>query len=239
MARRRGQLVCQHLENVSRELLAKYPDVVRGLAKGSHGIYALYRRDRLYYIGLATNLRQRLKQHLRNQHAQTWDRFSLYLTIGDDHLHEIESLFLRISKPRGNTVTPGLVRSENLLPSLRLQIKGRQRAELEDIAPRPQRKAAKKKAKVQTTRRKAKQKGRWPVLSDYVKQRFQMRFRYKGKFHRATVRRDGTIYCAGKVYNSPSLAAKAVTGRPANGWRTWYYERSPGEWVLLDELRKR
>lgn len=53
MPKRRGQLVCQHLENVSRDLLQSYPDIFREFVKGRHGIYALYRRDRLYYVGLA------------------------------------------------------------------------------------------------------------------------------------------------------------------------------------------
>ena len=24
-----------------------------------------------------------------------------------------------------------------------------------------------------------------------------------------------------------------------DGWKSWKYERSPGEWVLIDELRKK
>lgn len=61
------------------------------------------------------------------------------------------------------------------------------------------------------------------------------------------MRKDGTIVFAsvsyrakelkGKVYTSPSLAAVAITGRHWNGWTAWKYERSPGEWVFLDELR--
>ncbi|MBN1460845.1 MAG: GIY-YIG nuclease family protein, partial [Armatimonadetes bacterium] len=77
MRRKRRHLVTQHLENVSRKILAKYPEIIREFASYGNGIYALYRKDRLYYLGLATNLRQRLKQHLHDQHAQTWDRLSL------------------------------------------------------------------------------------------------------------------------------------------------------------------
>ena len=64
MKRNKGQLVCQHLENVSREALEKYQDIIKRYVKGRHGIYALFRRNRLYYVGLATNLRNRLKIHL-------------------------------------------------------------------------------------------------------------------------------------------------------------------------------
>jgi hypothetical protein len=238
MAKRKGQLVCQHLEGIPRRVLESYPDIVRGMARGRHGIYALYRRDRLYYLGLATDLRQRLKQHLRDQHAQAWDRFSLYLTIGDDHIREIESLFLRISKPRGNKVTPGLARSENLVRALRSEIKARQRIELIDIGP------GKRAGVKERERRKAKPRhqraGRQPVLAQYVSTRLPIRFTYKSKVHRATVLEDGSIFGhGGQRFTSPSGAARAVTGRRhADGWHVWRYERAPGDWVPLDTLRK-
>jgi len=234
-AKRKGQLVCQHLEGISRRVLASYPDIVRSMARGRHGIYALYRRDKLHYLGLATDLRRRLKQHLHDQQARTWDRFSLYLTVGDEHIREIESLFLRISKPRGNSITPGLVRSQNLLPGLRSQIRARQRVELDSIAP-------KARSKGQQRRRAARavtEEGKRPVLAPLVTKRFALRWPYKGKLYRATVRRDGSIRYAGKVYNSPSLAAAAVAKHPVNGWVCWRYERAPGDWVILDELRRR
>jgi len=237
MAKRTNQLVCQHLEGISRRVLASYPDIIRGMARGRHGIYALYRRDKLYYVGLATDLRQRLKQHIRDQHAQTWDRFSLYLTVGDDHIREIESLFLRISKPRGNKVTPGLAHSENLLGELRSHIKGRQQAELEDIAPRGRRKA--KSQPKRKPSRPAPRAGRTPVLAQYVSKRLHLRMTYKGKEYRATVRKDGTIFGhKGTIFTSPSSAGQAVIGRPVDGWHRWRYERAPGDWVPLDELRK-
>lgn len=93
----KGQLVCQHLENISRDALENYQAVIKEFVKGRHGIYALYKKDKLYYVGLASNLRNRLKHHLRDRHAHTWDRFSVYLTIKDEHLKELESLILRIA----------------------------------------------------------------------------------------------------------------------------------------------
>jgi hypothetical protein len=41
-----------------------------------------------------------------------------------------------------------------------------------------------------------------------------------------------------KDYNSPSLAGAAVVKRSCNGWTFWKYERAPGDWVLLDVLRR-
>ena len=51
--------------------------------------------------------------------------------------------------------------------------------------------------------------------------------------------RDGSINFRGKVYSSPSLAgAAACKRRTCNGWTFWQYERAPGDWVALNELRK-
>ncbi len=74
---KRAQLVSQHLENISSEALDKYQDVIRSYVRGRQGIYALYRRNKLYYVGLASNLRNRLKHHLRDRHKGIWDRYIL------------------------------------------------------------------------------------------------------------------------------------------------------------------
>jgi hypothetical protein len=75
-------LVSQYLEAISGTALDKYQRVIRAYVRQRHGVYALYRRDKLYYVGLAKNLRNRLKHHLRDKHQGKWDRFSVYLTIG-------------------------------------------------------------------------------------------------------------------------------------------------------------
>jgi hypothetical protein len=51
-------------------------------------------------------------------------------------------------------------------------------------------------------------------------------------------RDDGTIRLQKKVYASPTAAAEAATPYPVDGWWFWKYERAPGDWVRLDELRK-
>lgn len=82
-------------------------------------------------------------------------------------------------------------------------------------------------------------KGRKSTLAEYVSRRFKIRWTYKGKRYVARVRPDGKIRFQGKLFTSPSFAATAITHRPMNGWMTWSYERAPGDWVPLDELRKR
>jgi hypothetical protein len=96
---KRTPLVCQQLENISREALGKYQDIIRQYVRRRHGVYALYRRGKLHYVGLASNLRSRLAHHLRDRHQDSWDRFSVYLTIVT-HL----ALILRIVKPMGKKV---------------------------------------------------------------------------------------------------------------------------------------
>ena len=80
--------------------------------------------------------------------------------------------------------------------------------------------------------------GRAPVLAVYVSKPIPLRAHFKGTIIKATVRRDGTLRFAGKIYNSPSLAAAAACQRiSCNGWGFWTYERAPGDWVPLDALR--
>jgi len=40
---KRTPLVCQQLENISREALGKYQDIIRQYVRRRHGVYALYR----------------------------------------------------------------------------------------------------------------------------------------------------------------------------------------------------
>jgi len=76
MARRKvGSIVSAHLENVSGTVLERYPKVIRELKQGRSGIYALYKGDKIYYIGLASSLRGRVKMHLKDRHTRKWNRF--------------------------------------------------------------------------------------------------------------------------------------------------------------------
>src|SRR5258708_35095033 len=133
---RPSQLVCQQLENISREALQKYQHIIRTYIRGRYGVYALYKRERLYYVGLATNLRSRLRTHLNDRHGDSWDRFSVYLTICDSHLKEMESLLLRIAKPSGNRQSGRFVRCDNLKSRFTDDVKMLQREELFDIIGR-------------------------------------------------------------------------------------------------------
>ncbi len=224
------QLVSQYLENISREALEKYQEIVRNYVRDRQGVYALFRRGKLYYVGLAHNLRSRLQTHLRDHHADSWDRFSAYLTIGDAHLKELESLVLRIVKPKGNKLKGKFLRAENLRRRFADEIQQTQKSELISMM-----------GKIISTKeiRPRKIAGKKAALAGYISGPMKLRANYKGSVITAQVRRDGTVRFEGKKYFSPSVAgAKACQRRSCNGWTFWKYERAPGDWVLLDNLRR-
>ncbi len=241
MAKRSTPLVCEYLENISRKALEKYQPLIREYVKGKKGVYGLYKGDRLRYVGLATDLRRRLKSHLTDRHAQSWDKFSVYFTRNDEHLRELEALVIRIAGPRENRVRGKFAKADNLLGRFRGDISRFQKKELQEILgldgqSRVQtRRAAKKKVKAKPKAR-AKGTGRQPTLAAYVKQRFEIRADYKGKRYKAKVRSNGLVYYNGTLYTSPSSAATAITKRAMDGWHFWKVRRK-GEWVKLDVLR--
>jgi hypothetical protein len=156
----------------------------------------------------------------------------VYLTIGDEHLRELEALVLRIASPRGNEMLPRFVKSQDLGRLFRREIASRQRRErdsLFEVEPQEPRER----------RRASPPVGRGPRLAGYFKRKVTLRLAYKGHRHKARVGLDGLIRLRGKKYVSPSAAARAITKRAADGWRVWTYERAPGDWVPLDTLRQR
>lgn len=224
-----SQLVCQHLENVSGDVLEDYPMIVRAYVRRRIGIYALYRRGKLYYVGLAKNLRARLKNHLRDRHRGLWDRFSVYLTIDDRHLQDLESLILRTTRPPGNKQRGKFTRSQDLRRGLARDIRTFHRGELDHLIGRA------------TTpvehHSPAEQEHRFP-LTPYVSGPLNLRSVFHRRKFKASVRRDGSIRFGGRLYRSPSAAAHRIAKRAMNGWTFWQFERAPGQWVPLDELRR-
>jgi len=234
---RRTPLVTLHLENISGEMLTDSWDLIAEHTEHHEGVYALYRKRKLHYVGLASNLAGRLKKHRSDHLKGSWDHFSVYLTIGDAHMRELEALLLRIAKPSGNKVTGKFARSQDLKPRLRQQYRARKKREEEEAFGG--REPGKREKPIRKVVRKSKATGRRPKLAPYIDGTFNIRARAKGKTHRARVRRDGTIRFRGKVYNSPSLAGKAAIGRSVNGWTFWRFEQSPSYWVPLEELRRK
>jgi hypothetical protein len=228
---KRKPLVSQHLENISRDALEKYQNIIRRYVRRRQGVYALYRRGKLHYVGLASNLRSRLAHHLRDRHSNSWDRFSVYLTIGDTHLKELESLILRIVKPPANRQIGRFISSQDIRRLFAKEVRARQRDELISLLGRGM--------LDEEEEQKLASGGKQPVLAKYISGPIKLRARFKGKLIKASARKDGLIRYGGKTYSSPSLAAAKACKRPTcNGWSFWTYERAPGDWVGLNELRR-
>lgn len=226
-------LVVQHLENVQAGMLEEYQALIRDFIHGKHGVYALYSGEDLYYVGLASNMRRRLKNHLRDGHQGHWDRFSVYITHNDQHMRELEALVLRIVKPTGNRQTGKLAGSTNIKRQLAADLKRQQEKLRNDLLGRqPKKKKITRKIPKKTTEKPA-------VLSQYITRRFSLRATYKGKTYRAHVKKNGWILYDGYLYSSPSAAGRDAVGHNINGWHLWMYQRSPGEWVRLGQLRRK
>ncbi|HYF48523.1 MAG TPA: hypothetical protein VEJ63_03915 [Planctomycetota bacterium] len=218
MARRsKPKLVTQYLENISREGFEKYAHIIRAMVGKRMGIYALFRRGKLYYVGLASDLRFRLKGHMKNRHRNSWDTFSVYLTIGDSHLRELESLVLRITQPPGNKQLGKFSGAQDIRRHFNRQIARTQRMERDRILGRDSNES--------------------DGGDDGRKRSFRIRARYKGVLYKARFRRDGRVRWNKKLYSSVSAAATAIRKRNTNGWAFFKYERSPGDWVKLSRMR--
>jgi len=234
--RRSRPLVVGYLERISSKIFSDFPKQLTDLIGKQHGVYALYKGSRLYYVGLATNLRGRIKQHLRDKHAGKWDKFSLYLVRKADHIKELETLIMRIAKPAGNVGGGRLPKADNLKSELEAYIKDEQIKQLRGLlGGRLPPKATQKR----TSRVKRHLAPTKPTLAPYIKNGFRIRGSYKGKTFKAVVNKSGSIRFDKKLYNSPSMAGKAARKRSTNGWIFWRYKNNKGEWVLLDKLRKK
>jgi len=85
------------------------------------GIYVLYNKGRVYYIGLSSSsMRSRLRSHAkRDRHAGKWDTFSFYQVRRGKYIKDIESLLLRVFRPPGNKVSGRFHRKYNVARRLK------------------------------------------------------------------------------------------------------------------------
>jgi len=89
------------------------------ITRGYSGIYFLYKRKTLYYIGLAKNLYWRLLIHTKNRNRGKWDSFSIFRVGRVRYLKDIESMLLRAAQPPGNAVSGHFPRDPNLTKVLK------------------------------------------------------------------------------------------------------------------------
>ncbi len=222
-------LVIKRLENVSKDVFRKHYDLITELVGNSHGIYALYDDKELYYVGKSTDLKRRVKHHLRDRHYAGWTHFSLYLVRNAEHIHEIESLLIRIANPKGNRKFPKSDSSGAMLKQLQNMVKQKHKDEYEAMFGRRDRRNLKKKSRAKHPK----------TLIKLVDRKATLYRTYKGKEYKAILTSKGIIKFGNKKFDNPSGATKAIVGRSAvNGWAFWYIKNSNGEWVRLSEYQK-
>lgn len=222
-------IVSGYLEKVSANIFDSFKEEIISVIAGHQGIYALYRKNKLYYVGLATDLKNRISHHLLDRHQGKWTHFSLYIIRKEDHTRELESLVLRIADPSGNAVR-GKLRSTNLLPKLKAQVKEKIRQEYEDLF---------KGYKIFDRKKiKLKRKHKFNPLKGCFPQGKVIRATWKGKSYKAWVSSGGSIKFDGQLFFSPSAAGKAVRqGRSTDGWRFWKFKDKSGKLRNLDAIR--
>lgn len=225
-------IITGHLEKIGAKVFDDFSPAITGLIKYHQGIYALFKKDRLYYVGLARNLKGRIKSHIRDKHQNKWTHFSLYIIRKEGHIREIESLVLRIARPKGNKIRGKLRQSKDLRPLLKRMLKEEWVKQLDGII------GNKNKLARRIKKRKIKKTGKRP-LQGYFPEGKVIYANYKGKEYKAWVYSNGRIKVKGKLFDSPSLAGLAITKKQTmNGWRFWRYKDRDGKLVYIDKLRK-
>src|ERR1700674_3498984 len=108
----KNRLIKKFWENASAGAHKEAP----GSKQRGRGIYVLYSKGKIYYIGLSKrSLRGRLRSHaLRDRHKGKWDSFSFYRIGKTKYIKDVESLLLRIIRPPGNSVVGKFGRKYNL-----------------------------------------------------------------------------------------------------------------------------
>ena len=95
-----------------------------------------------------------------------------------------------------------------------------------------------KLSKARSRRRGIRRPDDKPILAGHFPRAITLKGWYKGYEYTARLRRDGTIQYGGRVYRTPSDAAKAALRRPRNGWSFWHYKDGRGDWVRLHDLAR-
>jgi hypothetical protein len=231
VTRKAQPLVVNRLENVSKEIFRQYYAQITELIGDSPGIYALYDGSDLYYVGKSAELRKRVRHHLKDRHLASWTHFSLYLARREAHIHEIESLLVRIANPKGNRVIPRGRSTGALVKLLKKKVQAKQKQELQEMFGDKHAAGRVIRAVLDT--------GPAAPLKGLVAKRTQLFREYKGHGYTASINPQGVINYGGKRYNSATAAAKAIVKRKGaiNGRAFWYIKDANGDWVRLGDYK--
>ena len=113
---KKGALIKGMSKRLPAEILndPAFDEGLKSIMKGYSGIYALYKHNKLYYVGLTNNLQGRIHSHLEDRHARKWDSFVIFRIHQINYLKDIETLLTRIVEPPGNRAKGNVPRDANL-----------------------------------------------------------------------------------------------------------------------------
>ena len=221
--------VKEHLEGVAKRGLKDSSAELKELLFGKHGLYALYKNDKLYYVGLAKNLFRRLQQHGRDRHKNNWTNFSVYVTKNEQQMKELESLALRIISPKGNRTSGRFAASKGLKKQYSDLLTYKARLNQAELLGGKREATRRKRVASKSTGKKK--------LSALSGKRMKLWADCKGVQYHAVLHKDGTVRYDGQIFNSLSGAAKAALGRSSNGWYFWRYKNKDGKWERMKHLK--
>lgn len=202
-------IITKKLQNVNVAALEQLPFILKELLGSQSGIYALYKKENLYYIGKAVDLRRRLVQHLKDHHQRKWDTFSLFVVQNKSHISDLESLLITICEPKGNKSHPH----------------GKAQDLRKEFLARIDEYHAQERALILNSKPCKKKK---TICLLHV---------YKGKKYTAIYNcLDHSVRYNKTLYSSPSAAGSAVTGKSCDGLLFWKGKDKKGNLVPLKKL---
>ena len=237
-------LISESLEHIDKSMfkLKLYRAALLKTIRDQNGIYILYKQDNgdrlsLYYVGKAKNLKIRLKQHLKNQHADQWQRFSFFSIKNEQYVHDLEALLIGAFNPPGNSKRPrhGGTRLKKVLDAEIKKVHNSRRNSLLGKQFVMQRSQGKNKAP-KTSRSKVKPNKAAKHLKPFAHK--TIRLTTKGKTYTAKIMHSGMIKYKNKIYPTPNAAInQIITHLRADGWTYWKIKNHQGKWVPLKQLK--
>ena len=134
---KKGALIKGMSKRLPSEILDNpiFQEKLKETMRGYAGIYALYRKDVLYYVGLTRNLFGRINWHLKDRHAGKWDSFIIFRIKRVNYLKDIETLLTHLVDTKGNRAKGKVPRDadisrvlKDILRQHKKEIKGIERA---------------------------------------------------------------------------------------------------------------
>lgn len=188
-------MISYHLYKAPIEVLQEYEKVLSDKIGDKGGIYILHKGTQIYYIGKATQLRKRLKQHFSDKHKNKWNSFSLYVVDNNDFLDSLERMLVTLIRPCGNSTLFKIEARFKRELAKEIQILQKQHIKelFADIWHSRKHPSTKKISRI-----------------------------YKSKTYTATLNTNGTVLYNKKIYPSLTAVAKLITGaRNISGPKFW------------------